>query len=61
VNGEPFRVNFWPEVLTKPVEAGTGAVDVALALVLVDLTVVLVGFAVVVGAAELDEAVPGKH
>jgi hypothetical protein len=39
-NVEPLRVNFWPDVLTKPVAAGTevvGVVEVAV----VDLVMVV--------------------
>ena len=53
----PFRVNFVPETLTKPVEAGGAAVGVGPLGAEVEATVV-VGARVVVGGAG---AAPGIH
>lgn len=48
VNVAPLRVNFWPDVLTKPVAAGAEVVG-AVEVVVVDLVVVV------------EVAVPGWH
>jgi hypothetical protein len=61
----PLRVNFWPDVLTKPVDEGGAeveVVDVAVVdVAVVDVDVVVVVDLVVLLDAVVEPADPGMH
>lgn len=66
VNFEPLRVNWVPDVLTKPVGTAVGVADVLVrvvdVIVVVPGRVVVVAVVVILVVVELDDdAVPGRH
>ena len=58
----PLSANFWPDTVTKPVDAGGAGVEELTAELDVDVAVCEVdALLTVVGAADVDAAAPGRH